>query len=199
MKKALTFVVLAALLLTGCSGKTAAEAAAKQPASPSSTASAAVAGVVVPNEVGKTLDKAQKELEGLGFKVKASDTGEGKAIIVKANWDVISQDPMAASSVPKSSTITLGVKHNTDTPSPTPTPTMTPTPAAEVGAGAGTGGDTGVGTGAGANGGGSAYVNPDPVPNVPNVGSGVIICKDGYTWPRTTRQGACSGHGGIAN
>ncbi|MEW1820666.1 hypothetical protein AB0323_07710 [Arthrobacter sp. NPDC080031] len=128
-------------------------------------------------------------------------TSMGKAIIVKANWDVISQDPVADSSVPKSSTISLGVKHNTDTPTPTPTPTLTPTPtqAAEVGAGAGTGADTGVGTGAGTNGGGSAYVNPDPVPNLPNVGGNVIICKDGYVWPGTTRQGACSRHGGIAN
>jgi hypothetical protein len=41
-------------------------------------------------------------------------------------------------------------------------------------------------------------VNPNPVP-VPNVGGGAIICKDGYTWPGTTRQGACRGHNGIAN
>lgn len=179
LKKSLTLVVLAALLLTGCSGKAAAEATSKQSAIPSSTASAAVAGVIVPNEIGKTLDKAQKELEGLGFKVKASDTVEGKEIIVKANWDVISQDPVAASSVPKSSTITLGVKHNTNTPSQAPTPTLTPTPtpAAEVGAGAGTGADTGVGTGAGANGEGSAYVNPDPVSNVPNVGVASLSVK----------------------
>lgn len=27
---------------------------------------------------------------------------------------------------------------------------------------------------------------------------GQIICRDGYHWPGTTRQGACNGHGGIA-
>jgi hypothetical protein len=26
---------------------------------------------------------------------------------------------------------------------------------------------------------------------------GTIVCKDGYVWPGTTRQGACNGHGGI--
>ncbi|WP_407695348.1 PASTA domain-containing protein [Sinomonas albida] len=188
-------VVLAALLLTGCSSKAAAEAGATKSASPSATASAE--SVAVPNEVGKTLDKAQKELEGLGFKVTASDSVEGKTIIVKANWDVISQNPTAGSPAPKSSTITLGVKHNTDSPPPTPTPTSTPTltPAAPVGAGVGADAEAGAGVGTGSGGGGTS-VNLPPVPQAPNVGSG-IICKDGYLWPGTTRQGACHGHGGI--
>jgi hypothetical protein len=36
-------------------------------------------------------------------------------------------------------------------------------------------------------------------PARPAPGAGTIICKDGYVWPGTTRQGACSRHGGIAN
>lgn len=38
---------------------------------------------------------------------------------------------------------------------------------------------------------------PAPAPAMPNSG-GAIICNDGYVWPGTTRQGACSRHGGIA-
>lgn len=42
---------------------------------------------------------------------------------------------------------------------------------------------------------------PTKVPAQPTAvksGGGTIICKDGYVWPGTTRQGACHGHGGIA-
>ncbi|WP_428985711.1 PASTA domain-containing protein [Sinomonas terricola] len=174
------------MVLAGCSGKTSSEAGTTPPA----TASTAV---VVPNEVGKTLDKAQKELEGLGFKVRASDAVEDKTVVVKSNWEVISQDPAAGSSAVTSSTITLGVKHNTSAPSPTSTPSPTPTVqpgAADTATGAGTGGGAGSSDG-------NSYVNSQPAPQAPNVGGGTIVCKDGYIWPGTTRQGACHGHGGI--
>jgi hypothetical protein len=40
-------------------------------------------------------------------------------------------------------------------------------------------------------------VAPPAPPVAPPVYGG-IICRDGYAWPGTTRQGACRGHGGIA-
>lgn len=168
------------------------------------------AGVTVPETVGKTLDRAKKDLEEAGFKVLATDTVEGKTIILKSNWEVISQEPAGGTTAPERSTVQLGVKHLTTTSTPSPTPSTSTVPATVTG-------------------GGSAAVTdpvpavPDPVPAAPNpvpaapnpvpvapnpvpqvpdpapkVG-GTIICKDGYVWPGTTRQGACHGHKGIAN
>ncbi|MDP9883106.1 beta-lactam-binding protein with PASTA domain [Sinomonas atrocyanea] len=204
MKKSLSVLALLAIMVTGCS---ATNQSAKPSAEPAA-ATSAPSNAPLPNEVGKTLDKAKKELEGLGYRVKATDTVEGKAIIVKSNWEVISQDPAAGASAPEASTVNLGVKHLSATPSPTPTPTPTPTP--DVVVGVGTGADVGAGNGSVANtGGGSAegtgtsggsnQTNTDPyvAPTVPKAGT--IICKDGYVWPGTTRQGACHGHKGIAN
>jgi len=117
---------------------------------------------------------------------------DGKAIIIKKNWQVASEDPLAHAKVAKGSTVELGVKHLTDetpTPTPTQTPTPTPVPAKVV-----------------------APVVPPVVKAPPAVAPPVvkapptvvappvysgIICKDGYAWPGTTRRGACHGHGGI--
>lgn len=184
LKKSLTMLILAALMTAGCSGKAAVETPSKPTVEPvAATATATTtsmpssAGTVVPDEVGKRLDKAEDELKGLGFKVTSTDTVEGKSIALRSNWEVISQDPAAGTVAPKGTAVKLGVKHLTSTPTPTPTPT----PAAVKGAG--------VGAGAGA-----PPVVPHPAPNY-----GGIICRDGYHWPGTTRQGACHGHNGIAN
>lgn len=40
-------------------------------------------------------------------------------------------------------------------------------------------------------------VAPVIIPQATSAPSGTIICKDGYVWPGSTRQGACHGHGGI--
>ncbi|WP_257369725.1 PASTA domain-containing protein [Paenarthrobacter sp. UW852] len=170
---------------------------------PAAAQTSTSAGVTVPETVGKTLDKAKKDLEEAGFKVVATDTVEGKTIILKSNWEVISQEPAGGTTAPERSTVQLGVKHLTTNSKPSPTPSTSTVPATVTG-------------------GGSAAVTdpvpavPDPVPAVPNpvpvapnpvpqvpdpgpkVG-GTIICKDGYVWPSTTRQGACHGHKGIAN
>jgi len=111
---------------------------------------------------------------------------------MESNWEVIAQDPGGGTTAPKGTKVKLGVKHLTYTPSPTPTPTPTPTPVPVVGGGVG--GDVDV------------NVNPPAVPQVPVAPPAApdapkygIVCKDGYPWPGTTRQGACHGHGGIAN
>ncbi|WP_082072150.1 excalibur calcium-binding domain-containing protein [Pseudarthrobacter chlorophenolicus] len=108
LKKSLAMAVLAGLLLTGCGGKQAAvePASAATPAA-SATAEAAVA---VPGVVGMTLDKATKQLEDLGFKVEAVDSVDGKTIMVKANWQVLTQDPASGTKAAKGSTVRLGVK-----------------------------------------------------------------------------------------
>ncbi|MDR6622331.1 PASTA domain-containing protein [Sinomonas atrocyanea] len=205
LKKSLSVLALLAIMLTGCS----ATSPSAQPSAEPAAATSAPSSAPLPNEVGKTLDKAKNELEGLGFRVKAKDTVEGKSIIVKSNWEVISQDPVAGASAPEASTVNLGVKHLSATPSPTATPAPTPTPTPDDVVGVGAGADVGAGTGSGAHtgggsagetevSGGSTQTNTDPyvAPTVPKAGT--IVCNDGYIWPSSTRRGACSRHGGIA-
>lgn len=110
VKKSLAMAVVAGLLLTGCGGKQAAvepASAATAAATPSATTEAPVA---VPGVVGLTLDKATKQLEDLGFDVDAKDIVDGKTIMVKANWQVITQDPASGGKAAKGSTVHLGVK-----------------------------------------------------------------------------------------
>ena len=104
MKKTLTLVVLAGLMLAGCSSKQAAP-------TESTTAVAEVTDTVtVPGVMSLTLDKAEDQLEELGLKVEAEDTVDGKSIFVKKNWQVTSQDSAEGAQVAKGSTVKLGVK-----------------------------------------------------------------------------------------
>jgi beta-lactam-binding protein with PASTA domain len=106
MKKTLTLVVLAGLMLTGCGGKQSTAQSTE-----SASAVAAVADTVtVPSVTGLTLDKAKDQLKGLGLKVEAEDTADGKSISVEKNWQVTSQDPTDRTQVAKDSTVHLGVK-----------------------------------------------------------------------------------------
>lgn len=105
MKKMLTLVVLSGLMLTGCGGQKGAAPIE------SATAVAEVADTVaVPGVTGLTLDKATDQLKDLGFEVKAEDTVDGKTIISKKNWQVVSQDPADGAQAAKGSTVKLGVK-----------------------------------------------------------------------------------------
>ncbi|MET3719156.1 MULTISPECIES: excalibur calcium-binding domain-containing protein [unclassified Arthrobacter] len=101
MKKTLTLVVLAGLMLTGCGGK---------PTAPASAVAVVEEAVTVPDVLGLTLDKATDQLKDLGLKVEAVDTADGKSIISKKNWQVTSQDPAHGAQVAKDSTVRLGVK-----------------------------------------------------------------------------------------
>ncbi|MDR6558240.1 chemotaxis protein histidine kinase CheA [Arthrobacter pascens] len=110
MKKTLILVVLAGLMLTGCGGKQ--EAA--QPTESATAVAVAEETATVPGVVGLTLDVATEQLEDLGLEVEAEDTVDGKSIIVKKNWQVVSQDPIESAQVAKGSIVHLGVK-NLDT------------------------------------------------------------------------------------
>lgn len=106
MKKTLTLVVLAGLMLTGCGGQ-------KSAVQPTETATAVAAVdeiVTVPGVLGLTLDKATDQLKDLGLKVEAVDTVDGKKIIVEKNWQVTSQDPAEGAQAAKGATVKLGVK-----------------------------------------------------------------------------------------
>lgn len=107
MKKTFILVVLAGLMMTGCGGKQ--EAA--QPTESATAVAVAEETVTVPGLVGLTLDKATEQLEDLGLEVEAEDTVDGKSIIVKKNWQVVSQDPSESAQVAKGSTVHLGVKN----------------------------------------------------------------------------------------
>ncbi|VXC05240.1 Excalibur domain-containing protein [Arthrobacter sp. 9V] len=114
-------------MLTGCATK---QASSQTPATAVASA-VAEQTVEVPDVVGLTLDKATDQLKDLGFKVEAKDVNDDKSIIVKKNWQVVSEDPAGKTKVAEGSTIKLGVKHLTDetaTPTPTPTPTQAPVP-----------------------------------------------------------------------
>jgi len=112
LKKTLALAVLAGLMLTGCGGK---QAATQPTATATATAvSQTTETVVVPAVVNLTLDKAQDQLEKLGFKVEAVDSAKGKSIIVKSNWQVVSQDPANGAQAEKGSTVHLGVKNLDD-------------------------------------------------------------------------------------
>ena len=69
---------------------------------------------MVPAVVNLTLDKAQDQLEKLGFKVEAVDSAKGKSIIVKSNWQVVSQDPANGAQAENGSTVHLNVKNLDD-------------------------------------------------------------------------------------
>ena len=102
MKKTLTLVVLAGLMLTGCGGT--------QKAVQPTAAAVVVDAITVPGVLNLTLDKATDQLEDLGFKVEAVDTVDGKTIMSKKNWQVTSQDPTEGASAAKGSTVHLGVR-----------------------------------------------------------------------------------------
>lgn len=97
----LTLVVLTSLVLTGCG--------AKQAATEPAAAATALEMVTVPGVVSLTLDKATVELEDLGFEVEAVDSVDGKSILKKSNWQVISQEAAEGASVAQGSTVHLEV------------------------------------------------------------------------------------------
>ncbi|MEV7132596.1 excalibur calcium-binding domain-containing protein [Arthrobacter sp. NPDC093128] len=106
MKKTLTLVVLAGLMLTGCGGKQT----GAQPTESTTAVAEVTDTVTVPGVMSLTLDKAEDQLEDLGLKVEAEDTVDGKSIIVKKNWQVTSQDRAEGTQVAKGSTVKIGVK-----------------------------------------------------------------------------------------
>jgi beta-lactam-binding protein with PASTA domain len=214
MKKTLTLVVLAGLMLTGCGGAQKAE----QP----TAAAAVVEAVTVPGVLNLTLDKATDQLEDLGFKVEAVDIIDGKTIMSKKNWQVMSQDPTEGASGAKDSTVKLGVKSldKIAAEKAAADKAAADKAAAEAAAAAKAAADKAAADKAAADQAAADKAAADAaaaaaqqaaakqaapqqpvqkapaVPEVPKSGGG-IICKDGYAWPSATRQGACSGHGGI--
>lgn len=106
LQKTLALAVLTGLLLTGCGGKQE----ATQATATATAVSQTTENVTVPGVVGLTLDKATDQLERLGLKVEAVDTAHGKSVIVKKNWQVISQDPANGAQAAKGSPVHLGVK-----------------------------------------------------------------------------------------
>jgi hypothetical protein len=216
MKKTLTLVVLAGLMLTGCGGA--------QKAVQPTPAAAVVEAIAVPGVVGLTLDKATDQLEDLGFKVEAVDIIDGKTIMSKKNWQVMSQDPSEGASAAKGSTVKLGVKslEKVAAEKAAADKAAADKAAAEAAAAAKAAADKAAAEKATADkaaadkaaaDAAAAKVAADkaaaqqavpqqPVQKAPAVqevpkSGGGIICKDGYAWPSATRQGACSGHGGI--
>jgi hypothetical protein len=106
LKRTLTLVVLTGLMLTGCGSNQG----ALQPTETATAVAAVAEAVTVPHVVNLALDKATDQLEDLGLKVEAVDSVDGKKIISEKNWQVTSQDPANGASVPKGSTVHLGVK-----------------------------------------------------------------------------------------
>lgn len=218
LKKTLALAVLAGLMLTGCGGKQA----ATQPAAAATSVAQTIETVTVPSVTGLALDKATDQLKDLGFEVDAKDTAHGKSIMVKSNWQVTTQDPANGAKADKGSTVHLGVKSLDDIAAEKAAADKAAADkaAAEKAAAAAkaaaekAAADKAAADKAAADQAAAAKAAADqaardaaakqaaqaPAPApvaVPNSG-GAIICSDGYVWPGTTRQGACSRHGGIA-
>jgi beta-lactam-binding protein with PASTA domain len=212
MKKTLALVVLTGLMLTGCGGA--------QKAVQPTPAAAVVDAVAVPGVVGLALDKATDQLEDLGFKVEAADIIDGKKIMAKNNWQVMSQDPTEGASAAKGSTVKLGVKslEKIAAEKTAADKAAADKAAAEAAAAAKVAADKAAAEKVAADKAAADQAAADaaaaqqaaakqaapqqPVQKAPSVqevpkSGGGIICKDGYAWPSATRQGACSGHGGI--
>jgi hypothetical protein len=109
MKKTLTLIVLTGLMLTGCGGKEAATQAPEPTASTTAVAEV-VDTVAVPGVLSLTLDEATEQLEDLGFEVDSVDILDGKTIMIKKNWQVMSQDAAEGTQEAKGATVHLGVK-----------------------------------------------------------------------------------------
>jgi hypothetical protein len=109
MKKTLTLIVLTGLMLTGCGGKEAATQAPEPTASTTAVAEV-IDTVAVPGVLSLTLDEATEQLENLGFEVDSVDILDGKTIIIKKNWQVMSQDAAEGTQEAKGATVHLGVK-----------------------------------------------------------------------------------------
>ncbi|MFC7847083.1 excalibur calcium-binding domain-containing protein [Arthrobacter sp. NPDC057388] len=109
MKKTLTLLVLTGLMLTGCGGNQTDKQTATQPTE-TATATATPEAVTVPGVVSLTLDEATDQLEELGFEVDSVDIVDGKTIVLKKNWQVMSQDGAEGTQAAKGSTVHLGVK-----------------------------------------------------------------------------------------
>lgn len=114
MKASLALVLLTGLMLTGCGGKQAATQPVAAATATATAVSQTTETVVVPAVVNLTLDKATDQLKKLGFNVESVDTAKGKSIIMKSNWQVISQDPANGAQAAKGSTVHLGVKNLDD-------------------------------------------------------------------------------------
>ena len=222
LKKSLALAVLAGLLLTGCGGKQASVEPASAATSTATATATAEASVSVPGVVGLTLDKATEKLKGLGFKVEAKDIVDGKSIMMEKNWQVMTQDPAGGATAAKGSTVRLGVKSldKIAAEKAAAEKAAADKAAAEQAAAAKAAAEKAAADKAAADQAAAAKAAADqaardaaakaaaeqqaaqqaakaPAVTVPNVG-GAIICSDGYVWPSTTRQGACSRHGGIA-
>ncbi|MDT0170455.1 PASTA domain-containing protein [Pseudarthrobacter sp. BRE9] len=220
LKKTLALAVLAGLLLTGCGGKQA----ATQPTATATAVAAVAENVTVPGVTGLTLDKATEQLEKLGFKVESVDSAHGKSIVLKKNWQVTTQDPASGAQAAKGSTVHLGVKNLDDVAAEKAAAEKAAADkaaaekaaadqaaaakaaaekvaadkaAADQAAAAKAAADQAARDAAAKQAAPQQAAPPAPAPAAPNMG-GAIICSDGYVWPSTTRQGACSKHGGIA-
>jgi hypothetical protein len=109
MKKTLTLIVLTGLMLTGCGGPQAATQA-PEPTETTTAVAAVEETVTVPGVVGLTLDKATDQLEDLGFEVDSVDILDGKTIILKKNWQVMSQEAAEGTQEAEGATVHLDVK-----------------------------------------------------------------------------------------
>ncbi|MBT2568825.1 PASTA domain-containing protein [Arthrobacter sp. ISL-85] len=102
-----TCVVLAVVMgLTGCSAQPGSGPSAPPPVSP--PAAASPEKVVLESFVGDKLDDVEHALDQLKLKHEAV-SGDGKKVLVAANWTVTGQDPAAGTEVKTGSTIRLTV------------------------------------------------------------------------------------------
>jgi Domain of unknown function (DUF4839)/PASTA domain len=116
-------LILAALVLAGCSDP---KAASPSETSKPSTAATSVADqpVVLPDYSGKNLSDVEDELGKAGLESEVS-ADSGKAVILHSNWIVIKHAPAAGASVPKGGTVQLTVTKKVE-----PSKSASATPAA---------------------------------------------------------------------
>lgn len=76
--------------------------------------------VTIPDVVGMSLSDAREELEELELDLDEYDAVEERSIWSAGNWEVVEQDPEAGSEVEPESSLSLGVRHESDDDEDTP-------------------------------------------------------------------------------
>lgn len=126
MRRRLILLVMCGALIAGCGGEQESAApetvtvertaeptpAPTEEAPPAEEEAASGGSITVPDVVGEDHQLAQDTMQAAGLYNLAEEdaTGQGRAMLLDRNWEVVSQSPKAGTKVAEDRTITLRAK-----------------------------------------------------------------------------------------